>query len=92
MAHHERSATIAMRTSEILALIVYAALIAYFVSTQRKLTGKSEAALRFQQRLEEIRKAGGFSLSTNDHKKLNWLGISAGVFLCAITIFNALKR
>ncbi len=81
-----------MRTSEILALIVYVSFIAYFVSTQRKLTGKSATALRFQQLLEDRKKAGGFSLSTNDHKKLNWLGITAGVFLCALTIINALRR
>ncbi|MDI1250236.1 MAG: hypothetical protein PSV13_15345 [Lacunisphaera sp.] len=71
---------------------MYAAFIAYFVIMQRRLTGKSEASLQFRQRLAERKKVGGFSLSASDHKKLNWLGISSGVILCAITVFNALKR
>lgn len=81
-----------MRTSEMLELLIYVALTGYFVNAQRKLTGTSAAALEFRQRLEEQRKAGGFSLSTSDHKKLNWIGAGAGVLLCALTIFNALKR
>ena len=81
-----------MHAIEILELLIYATFIGYFISMQRKLSGRNAAALEFQQRLAERRKAGKYSLSTEAHKKLNWLGISAGVLLCAITVFNALKR
>ena len=81
-----------MRPIEILEVLIYMVFIGYFVSTQRKLFGGSAAALEFQQRMDERRRTHRFSLSIQDHKKLNWLGISAGIILCALTIFNALKR
>ena len=81
-----------MHTNEILELLIYTSFIGYFISVQLKLSGKSAAATEFQQRMAERKKAGKFSLSTEDHRKLNWLGISAGVLLCARTAINALNR
>jgi hypothetical protein len=80
-----------MRANDILELIIYAAVIAYFVNMQRKLIGRSPAALEFQQRLAERKKAGEYVPSKEAFKKLNWLGISAGVLLCAITAYHAFK-
>ena len=80
-----------MRISVILELFIYAMCIGYFFNFNRKLNGTSAAAIEFRQRIEDRKKAGGFSLSMSDHKKLNQIGIIVGVSLCAHTIYNALK-
>jgi hypothetical protein len=75
-----------------LSLPIYLAVMCYSIDQQRMLCSTSTRAVAYQQRLAERKKAGKYSLSKEDHKKLNWMGISASVFLLAITVINEFKK